>query len=78
MLRTFVLAILCCLVSAAHARTEIAQGTDADFVPRLIVKFRTSGESAEARIARLAAHTGVPLAHVRTLATSAEVLASPA
>jgi serine protease len=60
-----------------------AVGPDATggFAPLLVVKFRPAGNpeaQASDRVARLAAHSGIPLAHVRTMAIGAHVLTSPA
>ena len=49
------------------------------YVPRLIVKFHPAPPvGASSRVAKLALDTGMPLTRVRTLATGAEVLTSPA
>jgi hypothetical protein len=79
MARLLILACALAASLAAHARTDVAPGADADYAPRLIVKFRSaSAESPAARVAKLALETGVPLAHGRTMGIGAEVLTSPA
>ena len=47
-------------------------------MPRLIVKFHPAPLGSSSQVAKLALDTGMPLTHVRTLATGAEVLTSPA
>ena len=63
--------------AAALDAPELADG----FAPRLVVKFRPSDDPqarVEARVARLAADTGIALTHVRTMAVGAQVLTSSA
>jgi len=79
MARLLILACALAASLAAHARTDVAPMADADYAPRLIVKFRSaSAESPAARVAKLALETGVPLAHGRTMGIGAQVLTSPA
>lgn len=73
-----VLAFLIALASVATARTFEAPEAADGFVPRLVVKLSPSSEPARERVARLAAQSGVALAHVRTLGVGAELVASPA
>ncbi len=77
------IAVLCAfaaLVPDARALTDTAGIDSADFVPRLVVKFRNAGvaEGAQSRVDRLARDSGVPLTYRRTMAIGAYVVTSPA
>src|SRR5437868_15465246 len=71
MKRWFTLALLCAI--ALPAAAERTSG--------IIVKFKASAEKAAlmpaARLARVADGAGIPLQHVRTLATGAQLAALP-
>jgi serine protease len=71
-------------LSCTHAALAVvvdARDADGGFVPRLVVKFRGDTPGAvsrsTARVAQIAADTGIPLVHMRTMAVGAQVLTSP-
>ena len=78
---TLVLAAAAWLPSARAATLDAPAAAADGFVPRLVVKFAATGEAdtpPAARVARLAADTGIALTHIRTMAIGAQVLTSPA
>ncbi len=79
------LAVLCAVGALAPltaARTIFTSSLDAQFVPRLVVRFKSpdsaDADFARARVARLARETGVALTYRRTMAVGAHVLTSAA
>jgi len=78
-----ILALAGALFLAHGAAAVVVDAPDAGdgFVPRLVVKFRGDAPDAAtapaARVAQVAADTGIPLVHVRTMAVGAQVLTSP-
>ncbi len=78
--RVRLLAVLAALAIASPlaARIIVAPDAPAGFTPRLIVKFKPAAAPAAvaARVAGLAADTGIALVHRRTMAIGAQVLTS--
>ena len=66
------------LLLGIFASSAAAHAQPGGYVPRLIVKFHPAPVGSSSRVAKLALDTGLPLTHVRTLATGAEVLTSSA
>ncbi|MEO8508369.1 MAG: S8 family serine peptidase [Betaproteobacteria bacterium] len=66
------------IVSPLAARVIVSPDLTAGFTPRLIVKFKPTAAPAAvaARVAGLAADTGIALVHRRTMAIGAQVLTS--